>query len=80
MYRTMLPDVQRSCVSRARLPPSWVCSSIQMLSVKTFLRCLDAVIDRINKVNGTETIVLGSQQYTKKDGKGKEGTEKVLKI
>ena len=31
----------------------------------------DAVIDRINKVNGTETIVLGSQQYTQKDGKGK---------
>ena len=29
------------------------------------------VIDRINKVNGTETIVLGSQQYTQKDGKGK---------
>ena len=32
---------------------------------------LDAVIDRINKKNGTETIVLGSQQYTSKDGKGK---------
>lgn len=32
---------------------------------------LDAVIDRINKVNGTETIVLGCQQYTQKDGKGK---------
>ena len=32
---------------------------------------LDAVIDRINKVNGSETIVLGSQQYTQKDGKGK---------
>ena len=30
-----------------------------------------AVIDCINKVNGTETIVLGSQQYTQKDGKGK---------
>ena len=29
-----------------------------------------AVIDGINKVNGTETIVLGSQQYTQKDGKG----------
>jgi nucleotidyltransferase/DNA polymerase involved in DNA repair len=28
-------------------------------------------IDGINKVNGTETIVLGSQQYTQKDGKGK---------
>ena len=35
------------------------------------MRRLDAVIDRINKVNGTETIVLGSQQYTTKDGKGK---------
>ena len=32
---------------------------------------LDAVIDKINKVNGSETIVLGSQQYTSKEGKGK---------
>ena len=35
------------------------------------MKRLDAVIDRINKVNGTETIVLGSQQYTQKDGKRK---------
>ena len=35
------------------------------------MKRLDAVIDRINKVNGSETIVLGSQQYTQKDGKGK---------
>jgi DNA polymerase V len=35
------------------------------------MKRLDAIIDRINKVNGTETIVLGSQQYTQKDGKGK---------
>lgn len=35
------------------------------------MRRLDRVIDRINRVNGTETIVLGSQQYTRKDGKGK---------
>lgn len=35
------------------------------------MKQLDAVIDRINKVNGTETVVLGSQQYTQKDGKGK---------
>ena len=33
------------------------------------MRRLDAVIDRINKVNGSETIVLGSQQYVGKDGK-----------
>ena len=32
---------------------------------------LDAVVDRINKLNGSETIVIGSQQYTQKDGKGK---------
>ncbi len=32
---------------------------------------LDAVIDRINKTGGTETIVLGSQQYAQKGGKGK---------
>ena len=35
------------------------------------MKRLDAVIDRINKLNGSETIVLGSQQYTQKDGKGK---------
>ena len=35
------------------------------------MKRLDAVIDRINKVNGTETIVLGRQQYTQKNGKGK---------
>ena len=35
------------------------------------MKRLDAVIDRINKVNGTETIVLASQQYAPKDGKGK---------
>ena len=32
---------------------------------------LDAVVDRINKLNGSETIVIGAQQYKKKDGKGK---------
>ena len=35
------------------------------------MKRLDKVMDRINKVNGSETIVLGSQQYTQKDGKGK---------
>ena len=35
------------------------------------MRRLDRIIDRINRVNGAETIVLGSQQYTRKDGKGK---------
>ena len=35
------------------------------------MRRLDAVVDRINRLHGTETIVLGSQQYTRKDGKGK---------
>ena len=32
---------------------------------------LDAVIDRINKLNGSETIVIGSRQYTQKNGKGR---------
>jgi DNA polymerase V len=32
-------------------------------------RRLDEAIDRINRENGSETIVLGSQQYTAKDGK-----------
>jgi len=35
------------------------------------MKRLDEVIDRINRLHGTETIVLGAQQYTKKDGKGK---------
>ena len=34
-------------------------------------RRLDEVIDRINRLNGSETIVIGAQQYTRKDGKGK---------
>ena len=37
------------------------------------LKRLDEVVDRINRENGSETIVLGSQQYTAKDGKGKAG-------
>jgi len=32
---------------------------------------LDKAMDQINKINGSETIVLGSQQYTQKDGKGR---------
>ena len=35
------------------------------------LKRLDAVIDKINKINGSETIVIASQQYTKAGGKGK---------
>ena len=32
---------------------------------------LDKVIDRINRCYGSETIVIGAQQYTQKNGKGK---------
>ena len=35
------------------------------------MKRIDEAIDHINKVNGSETIVLGSQQYTKPGGKGK---------
>lgn len=35
------------------------------------MKRLDEVIDRINRMQGSETVVLGSQQYTRKDGKGK---------
>ena len=35
------------------------------------MKRLDKVVDRINRMHGSETIVLGFQQYTKKDGKGK---------
>ena len=35
------------------------------------MKRLDKVIDRINRCYGSETIVIGAQQYTQKDGKGK---------
>ena len=35
------------------------------------IRRLDEVIDRINRMHGSETIVIGTQQYTQKNGKGK---------
>jgi DNA polymerase V len=35
------------------------------------MRRLDEVIDRINRMHGSETIVIGAQQYTQKNGKGK---------
>ena len=35
------------------------------------MRALDAVVDRINKVNGTETVVLAAQQYRQKGENGK---------
>ncbi len=35
------------------------------------MRRLDQVVDRINRLHGSETIVIGAQQYTKKDGKGR---------
>ena len=35
------------------------------------MRRLDEVVDRINRMHGSETIVLGAQQYTKPNGKGR---------
>ena len=35
------------------------------------MRRLDEVVDRINRMHGSETIVIGSQKYIRKDGKGK---------
>ena len=35
------------------------------------MKRLDEVVDRINRMHGSETIVLGSQQYTKPNGKGR---------
>ena len=35
------------------------------------MRRLDEVIGRINRMHGSETIVIGAQQYTQKNGKGK---------
>ena len=35
------------------------------------MKRLDKVLDRLNKVNGTETVILGSQQFRGKDSSGK---------
>ncbi len=35
------------------------------------MKALDAVVDRLNKVNGTETVVLAAQQYRQKGENGK---------
>ena len=35
------------------------------------MKRLDKVVDRINKFYGSETIVIGAQQYTQKNGKGR---------
>ena len=35
------------------------------------LKSLDKVVDRINKVNGTETVILAAQQYRQKNEQGK---------
>jgi len=35
------------------------------------MKRLDEVVDRINRMHGSETIVLGSQQYTRPNGKGR---------
>lgn len=36
-------------------------------------RALDEALDRINRTYGSETIVLGAQQYTRQGGEGKAG-------
>ena len=33
-------------------------------------------LDRINRMNGSETVVIGAQQYTRKDGNGKAAIER----
>ena len=35
------------------------------------LKSLDAVIDRINRLHGTETVILGAQQYPQRNAEGK---------
>ena len=40
------------------------------------MKQLDEALDKINRLYGSETIVLGSQQYTAKGGKGKAGVFK----
>ena len=40
------------------------------------MRRLDEVIDRINRMHGSETIVIGAQQYTQRNAKGKAAIER----
>lgn len=40
------------------------------------LKRLDETIDKVNRLYGSETVVLGSQQYTRENGKGKAGVFK----
>ena len=40
------------------------------------MKRIDEALDKINREYGSETIVLGSQQYTAKGGKGKAGVFK----
>ena len=40
------------------------------------MRRLDEVVDRINRLHGSETIVLGSQQYISKEAMGKAAIER----
>jgi DNA polymerase V len=40
------------------------------------MRRLDEVVDRINRMHGSETIVLGSQQYVSKEAMGKAAIER----
>ena len=35
------------------------------------MRRLDEVVDRINRMHGSETIVIGAQQYTRPNGQGR---------
>ena len=35
------------------------------------MRRLDEVVDRINRLHGSETIVIGAQQYTRPNGQGR---------
>ena len=37
----------------------------------TRMRCLDEAIDRVNRIYGTETVVLGAQQYNRNSETGK---------
>ena len=52
------------------LAPNKTLSKIASKQIGKMKR-LDKAIDRINKCYGSETIVIGAQQYTQKNGKGK---------
>ena len=53
-----------------------VMSLVRKATPSFYRYSLDEIIDKVNRLYGSETVVLGSQQYTREKGKGKAGVFK----